>query len=122
VQGNVGSLEHCQELTLLRLEPAQELVERCIARARREDFLKALGELSLVLGCRLCAIGLEIGVERPDTALDTFLGLAVFVCEGVEFVNEALGMDPAQRVVGNVELTGAVGDDYGALEQPLGGN
>ena len=78
-----------------------------------------LGELSLALGCRLCAIGLEIGIERPHMALDTFFGLAVLVREGIELVDKALGVDPTRRVVGNVELAGAVGDDDRAIQQPL---
>jgi hypothetical protein len=93
VQGDVGSLEHQQELTFLSLEPAQEPVERCVARARREDLLKAFGELPLALGCGLCAIGLEIGVEGPNAALDVFFGLALLVGEGIELVYEAFRMD-----------------------------
>jgi hypothetical protein len=31
-------------------------------------------------------------------------------------------MDPTPRVSGNVELTGAIGDDDRAVEQPLGRN
>jgi hypothetical protein len=36
------------------------------------------------LGCGLCAIGLEIGVEGPDTAADLFFRLALLVVEGIE--------------------------------------
>jgi hypothetical protein len=122
VQGDVGSLKHQQELTLLCLEPAQEPVERGIARLRREDLLKALDELSLALGCGLCAIGLEIGVEGPDAALDVFFGLALLVGEGIELVYEAFRMDSTPRVGGNIELTGAIRDDDCAIKQPLGGN
>ena len=78
------------------------------------------------------AIGLEIAVEPPDQRADAALGGALLVGEGVELVDQALGMDPAQGVVADIELAGVVADDHGvgqeavrldaAPQRPLGGD
>ena len=77
-------------------------------------------------------MGLEIAVEVPDQLTHSGLGGAVLAGEGVELVNQALGMDPAQAVLADVELTGVIADDHGvgkeavrfdaAPQRPLGGN
>src|SRR6516225_3300504 len=59
----------------------------------------------------MLAIGLERAIEPPDRRTDAALGGALLICEGVELVNEALGMNPAQAMLANIELTGVVADD-----------
>ena len=58
------------------------------------------------------AIAFEITVECPDCGADAVLGEAVLVREGVELVNQAFGMDRAQRVPADIELAGVVADDH----------
>jgi hypothetical protein len=41
------------------------------------------------------AVGLEIGVEPPDQRAHALLSGVLLVGEGVELVDQALGMDPA---------------------------
>jgi hypothetical protein len=50
---------------------------------------------------------------------DTALGGALLMREGVELVNEALGMDPAQAVLADIELTGVVADDNGVGQKAV---
>lgn len=42
------------------------------------------------------------------------------VGEGVELVNQPLGMDPAQTVATDIELAGIVANDHGLLEEAMG--
>ena len=56
----------------------------------------------------MLAIGFEIAIEPPDQRARSALSLALFIREGVELVNEALGMDPAQAMRADVELPGAL--------------
>ena len=52
----------------------------------------------------MMVIGFEIAVEPPDQRADAALGHALLIGEGLELVNQALGMDPAQAVAADVEL------------------
>jgi hypothetical protein len=42
------------------------------------------------------------------------------VREGVELVNQALGMNPAQAVLANIELPSIVADDYTVAQKAVG--
>jgi hypothetical protein len=55
-------------------------------------------------------------VDGPWTWGGAAVGGAV---EGVELMDQPLGMDPAQAVATDIELTGIVADDDGVLEQPM---
>src|SRR5215471_13083872 len=55
-------------------------------------------QLGLALRSGSATIGLQIGVELPDQRADRGLSGAVLVGEGVEFVNQPFGMNPAQAV------------------------
>ena len=61
----------------------------------------------------MLAIGFEGAIELPDKRTDAALGDALLMREGVEFVNQALSMDPAQAVLADIELPGVVTDDDG---------
>ena len=63
---------------------------------------------------------LQAPIEPPDHPLGDLDGVALFVVGGDELVDEALGVDPAQRVVADAELAGVVGNDDRAREQAFG--
>jgi hypothetical protein len=65
------------------------------------------------------AVGFEIGVEPPDQGAQALLSGVPLVGEGVELVDQALGMDPAQGVVIDRELPGVVGQHHGVGQQPM---
>ena len=52
-------------------------------------------------------------IEPPDQAAQPLLRGAVLVGEGVELVDQPLGMDPAQGMAADIELAGIVADDDG---------
>jgi len=62
---------------------------------------------------RMLAIGFEIAIEPPDQCTGSALGQALLIGKGVELVNQALGMNPAQGMLTDIELTGVITDDHG---------
>jgi hypothetical protein len=48
----------------------------------------------------MAAVGLEIGIELPDQLAPGCLGSGVFGSEGVEVVNQTLGINPSIGHVG----------------------
>ena len=79
-------------------------------RARREALRCLLGIL---------AIDFEVAIERPDKLTNAGLGLALLVGEGVELVNETFGMNPAQAMLADIELTSIVTDDHRAGQKAM---
>jgi hypothetical protein len=65
------------------------------------------------------AIRLEVGVEPPDQATDKLLGGPLRVGEGLQLVHQPLGVDPAQGVRADVELSGVVADDDRLVQEPV---
>src|SRR5271163_4698487 len=85
-----------------------------------EDAIELCHKDGLALRGGRATIGLEIAVELPDRRAHGGLGGAVLVREGVELVNQALGMNPAQAVLANIELPGIVADDYTVAQKAVG--
>ena len=104
---------------LVGVQPREQTVEGDEAGRAREDAVEARPQSGLALLGWMPAIGLEIAIEPPDQAADAALGCAVLVGEGVELVNEALGMDPAQAVLADIELAGIVADDDGVGQKAV---
>src|SRR5215831_10397242 len=98
VQGDFGSIEHHQQFGLVGVEPREQAVESDETGLACEDVVEPRPQHSLALFGRGATIGLEISVELPDQLADGGLSGAVVAGEGVEFVNQSLGMNPAQAV------------------------
>ena len=98
VQRNFRPLEHHQQLGFVSVESRKQTVEGDEAGGAREDAVEPRPQCGLALLGRRATIGLEISVELPDQFADSRLGGAVVVGKGVELVNQALGMNPAQAV------------------------
>src|SRR5215831_20043003 len=111
VQRDFGSVEHHQQFWLIGVEPREQAIECDEAGVSLEDAVEPRPQSGLALFGGGATIDLEITVEVPDQLADGGLGGAVVVGEGVELVNQALGMNPAQAVMADVELTGVVADD-----------
>src|SRR5260370_15937529 len=73
----------------------------------------------LVLRRRVSALGFEVAIEPPDQMAYPLLCRAVLVGESVEFVNETLGMHPAQGMAADLELAGIIADDDGVVEEAM---
>jgi hypothetical protein len=89
--------------------------EPCLAR---EDALEACPQGCLALPARILAIDFEVAIERPDKLTNAGLGLALVV-GGVELVNETFGMNPAQAMLADIELTSIVTDDHRAGQKAM---
>ena len=94
------------------MKPREQAVEGDEAGFAGEDAIERGFEISLALGGGRATIGLEIAVELPDGGAHACLGGAVLIREGVEPVNQALGMNPAQAMLADLELSGVVADDH----------
>src|SRR5436309_5723212 len=114
------------------MEPCKQTVEGDESGLAREDAVKARPQDSLALPARILAIGFEVAIERPDQSTNAGLGLALLIGKGIELVNETFGMNPAQAMLANIELTGVVTDNHrvgqkamrldAAPQRSLGGN
>ena len=85
----------------------------------RKDALEARPQGSLELSTRILPIDFEIAIERPDQSTNSGLGLALIIGEGIELVNEPLGMNPEQAMLADIELTGIVADDDGIGQEAM---
>ena len=74
------------------MEPCEQAVEGDEAGLVGEDAVELGGQRGFALRCRLSGIGLEVAVERPDQVADEALSTAIVVREGVELMDQTLGM------------------------------
>src|SRR5208283_4767233 len=119
VQRDLRVLQNGEQIGLLGAKPFQQAVERGKTRHGGKDGIEAAAQLPRPApGWRL-AVSFEILVEPPDAGADALLGLDVRLAERIELVDEAFGMNPAERVLRNLELAGAAGDDHPAVQEPL---
>src|SRR5271168_2708646 len=88
------------------MQPGQQAVQRGEAGAAAEDAVEAGTQREGPALAGFPLVHLEIGVEVPDQATNTFLSRTVLVGERVQFVHEAFRVNPAQRVLSNGELPG----------------
>src|SRR5215467_1387002 len=98
MQWDFGSVEHHQQFRLIGVEPREQAVEGDEAGLEREDVVEPRPQRSLALRGGSATIRLEISIELPNQGADGGLGGSAVVGEGVEFVNQPLGMNPAQAV------------------------
>src|SRR6516225_1786868 len=119
VQRNLGPIENHQQFALVGAEPSEQPVEDDEPGLAREDAVEACPQGSPALSARILLVGFEIAIERPDQSTNPGLGLALIIGEGVELMNEPLGMNPAQAMLADVELTGVVADDHGVGQEAM---
>src|SRR5258707_1149567 len=101
------------------MEPRKQAVEGDEAGLAREDAIEAGLQGGLTRRGRTLAIGFEIAIEAPDQRADAAVGDGLLIREGVELVNEALGMNPAQAVLADIELTCIITDDDGVGQKAM---
>src|SRR5258707_3406410 len=120
VQGDLGPVEHQEQFALVSMEPCEQTVEGDEPGLAREDAVEPCPQGGLAPADGMLAIGFEIAIEPPDQCTNFALRLTLLVGEGVELVDEALGMDPAQAVLADIKLTGVVTDDDGVGQKAMG--
>ena len=119
VERDFGPIQHHEQFGFFGMEPREQAVESDEAGFAAEDTVKPCPQSGLALPGRMPAIGFEIVIEPPDELADFALGDALLICEGVEPVDEPLGMDPAQAVLADIELTSVVADDDGVGREAM---
>src|SRR3954470_8368653 len=122
VQRDLRAVEHCQQLGLVGMQPRQQPIEADEAGAAHKDAVEARPQLAAPTCCWCGTIGLEVGIEPPDQAAHLLLGGALLVSESLQLVHQPLGMDPAERVIADVELAGIVTDDHRLVEEAMLGH
>src|SRR3954447_134703 len=121
VQRDLGPVEHEQQLVLVGVGPGDGLVELGKAGDPGEDPIEALLQRRSADGCRVVLVELEISVEPPDQLTLQRNLTMLLVGHADDPAEMALGVDPTQGVLENVELTGIIGDDHG-VGQPAAGD
>ena len=97
--GHLGPLQHPQQLGLVGVQPL-----RAAGRAWRSRCgagrcgRSAPAARPSATPAGLAPVGLQVGVEPPDQGAHALLGGVLPVGEGVELVDQPLGMHPAQGV------------------------
>src|SRR5208283_383582 len=122
VQRDLRVVEHHQELGLVGVQPLEQAVEGGKAGGAQEDAVEARPHFAAAARRRCQAIGLEVGVVPPDQPADMLLGGALLVGERLQLVHQALGMDPAQAMLADIELPGVVADDDRLVQEPVVGH
>src|SRR5216684_4732679 len=120
VEWDLRVIEHHQQFGFIGMQPGEQSIEGGKAGLALKDPVEAGAQRGLVFGGRIAAIGFQVAVEPPDKAADALLGGIVAVGEGVELVDQPLGMDPAQPMPADIELSGVVADDHRLGEQTVG--
>ncbi len=90
----------------------QCLVEGCIAGFGATQLFEPGAYFFRLTGLLIEFVTLDIGVELPDLFPHPIHRLLMAVIEWNESIDDALGMDPTQGVVENIELTGIVTHDH----------
>src|SRR5690606_22428370 len=96
---------------LVCMEPFQQPVDDGKAGSSFEDVVKPGLQGRLVLRIGIATIGFEILVEVPDQPSHMLLDGTGPLAEGVEAMDQSLGMHPAQAMSANIELPSVITDD-----------
>ena len=103
VQRNFGALEHLEQFRLVGMKPCEQAIERDEAGLAGEDAIELGFQIGLALRRGRTTVDLEIAIELPDGGAHARLGGTVLIREGVELVNQTLGMNPAQTMLADIE-------------------
>src|SRR6202021_3000086 len=116
---NFGTIEDDEQFSLVGEQALEEFVELGEAGALLEYGVEAGFQFGLGAARRGVLVGDEVAVEVPDLAAHRLLSGAIGFVEGVELVNQPLGVNPAQRVKEPVDLPGVVTEDHGHGEEAV---
>jgi hypothetical protein len=119
VQRHLWPVQNQQQLLLVRVQPGQQPIEGGKAGAAAEDAVEPRPQLAPAPLVRRAAVGLQVGVEPPDQGAQELLRSVLPVGEGIELMDQPLGMDPAQSVPVDGELAGVIGQDGGVGQEAV---
>ena len=132
VCSGISGRSSTRRIGLALAEPGEETIERRIAGTTPEDPLEAGAQTSRPAPVGLVLPSLQVAVEPPDQLPHEIDGTALRRGDRQELVDQPLGMDPAQGVRTDAELSGIIRHDHcvaeqamladGAPHRPLGGD
>ena len=99
-------------------EALQQTVEHRLAGSALEDGIELPAQEARLLRARGALVLLQAPIEPPDHPPGDLDGVALLIVGGNKLMDEALGVDPAERVIAEAELAGVVGDDDGMSDRP----
>ena len=117
VQRDFGPLQHHQQLCLVGVQARQKAIQGGKAGAAAEDAVEPCPQRETTAFVRIGLVRLEISVEVPDQFPHLLLGGAMRLREGVQFVHQPFGMDPAQCVLADLELPGIIAQHHGIAQE-----
>ena len=120
VERDFRPFEHAQKFVFAPEQALQQTVERGVAGSAFEDAVELQAQEARLFWARGALVLLQRPIEPPDRAPHDPDGVALLVVGGNELMDEALGVDPTERVIAEAELAGVVGDDDGLSEQAFG--
>lgn len=119
MQRDFWPFQYEEQFLLVVVEAFQGEVEELIVGFLGEDVIECGGESIFFLFRRLRFVGFQFIVEIPDLLSNLFQGLSSEFIRGDELVDGPFGVNPAERVEKDIELTGIVTDDDKALGQAM---
>src|SRR5450755_3849335 len=120
VQRNVRVIEHHQQFVFVGMQPLQQTVKGDEAGAPLKDAIEARPHFTASTPRRREPVGLQVGIEPPDQPPDMLLGDTLLVSERLQFVHQALRVDPTESVLADVELPRVVTDHHRLAQEPMG--
>ena len=99
--------------------PKKQAVEGGEARVPLEDTIEARTQFTASARRRIEPVHLQVGIEAPDQSANMLLRTTLLVGKRLQLVNEALGVDPARRVLADVELPGGGADHDRLAQEPV---
>jgi hypothetical protein len=119
VQRNFRVIEHHQQFVFVGVQALKQTVKGDEACAPLKDAIEARPHFTASTPRRREPVGLQVGVEPPDQPADMLLGDMLLVSERLQFVHQALGVDPTESVLADVELPRVVADHHRLAQEPM---
>jgi hypothetical protein len=84
-----------------------------------KDAIEARPQFTASTPRRLELVGLQVSIEPPDQPADMLLGDTLVVSERLQLVHQALGVNPTESVLADVELPCVVADHDRLAQEPM---
>ncbi len=110
MQRDLRVVENQEQLGLFGVQAREQPIESGKPGTPLENTLEAGAQLRPTPRRGVGFVVFEIAVKPPDEGADTLLGGALPLGEGVELMDEALGMHPAQAMPAEIEPAGVIAD------------
>lgn len=112
-------LENPQQFCLAASQSKQQFVEVAITGAQRENPIEPGLKAPGCTRIRSSLIGFQGLVKAPDEIPQGFDMPYLAGCRRHQFVQQTFGVDPAQRMGADAELSGIVGDNHRIADQTM---